>query len=203
METGNQTIASRLKMEPNQLDHALFEKIYLQSRDLWRDCKWIKQFISSPRLSQILFELTGIKPFRLGFDLILQEINPKFLSQSSYYEKLLQSQISFQNISSLKGLIAAFIICLQDQETKEEQLIDSKTLFPIKAGDVAVVNSETIIDFSTLFGHCSKRFYVVSYANFSSYYLYEPNDPHLHHLKKFGYSFNEKLNDRLHPIIYR
>jgi len=195
------TLADRLKISTTKLLNALPESLYLEGRDLWRDNDQLRQLVSSPRLGEIVSELIELKPLRLGFDQILQAANGSRIPKSSNYAKFLQVEVSLQSLSSVKGLVAGMLICLDNPS--EAIGVDETNIYPRQAGNVTVFNPESLINFSHLINHSNQRFYLIAYAQSSSYYIHEPNDPHLHALKKYGYAFNEKLTDKLNPIIYR
>ena len=198
----DQSLAEKLTISPDKLFNALPETIYLQGHDLWRVSEYLRQLISQPRVAQIVSDLLEFKPLRVGFDQVLQAASESRFPRSSHYAKFLQETVSLQSISSLKGLVGAMLICLNDpiENLNEKENTD---FFPNKAGNVTLLNPETPLDFSKLINSSKQRFYLITYAQSSSYYKHEPNDAHLHHLKMHGYSFNEKLTDRLNPIVYR
>ena len=43
---------------------------------------------------------------------------------------------------------------------------------------------------------------LIGYAQQMSLYIHQEKDPHLHDLKKLGYHFGDRLNDKLHPLIH-
>ncbi len=196
------TLAERLTISPSKLFNALPESLYLQGHDLWRNSEELRQLITLPRVVEVVSELIELKPLRLGYDQILQAANESRIPKNSHYAKFLYEAQSLQNACSIKGLVAALLICLDDPIEKTIET-DEVTFFPRQAGNVTLLSPEALLDFSRLINSSKQRFYLITYAQSSSYYMHEPNDAHLHHLKKYGYTFNEKLTDRLNPIVYR
>lgn len=205
-------LAERLEISVIKLSNALPETLFLQGHDLWRSNEQLRQFVSHVRLTEVVSELIEFKPLRLGYDQILTATNGSLLSKNSHYSNFLKNEIILQDICSIKGLVAGVLICLNDsvevhkkEELEEDEDIISEkvNIFPSCTGNITILNPETPLDFSNIIGNSKQRFYLITYAQSSSYYLHEPRDPHLHSLKKYGYSFHEKLTDKLNPIVYR
>jgi len=79
----------------------------------------------------------------------------------------------------------------------------SGTVFPAKPGNAIFFQPHLEFDLEKLLEQPNQRYYLIVYTQHLSLYYPQPGDPFGHVLKKRGYNFNDKLNDKLHPVIYR
>jgi hypothetical protein len=161
-------------------------------RDLWRSNPQIKKIVCSKRLLQLAFELIQKKPLRLAFDQLIME------ARKSSNEVQILEQGSFQDISCINNLQGLFILCIRDNESKE-----NAELFEFHAGDGVFITPDAPFPFDTLTPSPHKRYLIIAYGSNYSQYLFEERDPYCHFLKNLGYVFGDKLNDRLHPLLLR
>ncbi len=59
------------------------------------------------------------------------------------------------------------------------------------------------VDISELPLDPNKRYLLIGWAEEKAIYIMQPNDPHTHELKKRGYVFGDRLQEKWHPIINR
>lgn len=197
----DQTLAERLNIPVDKLFAASSDSTFMQGRDLWRSNETLRKLICLPRLGEIVAELVEVKPVRLGYDQFLPSLAPNKLTSPSSYTQFLQTDADLQSLSSIKGLIAGVLIGLNESKYKES--FEGIDIYPAAPGNMTIFNPETPFDFTALTCHPKQSYYLIAYTHASSYYLNQPNDPHNHALKKLGYIFNSKLNDKFHPLVYR
>lgn len=49
----------------------------------------------------------------------------------------------------------------------------------------------------------NERYFVIGWADEKAQYMLEPKDPHTHELKKLGYVFGDRLQEKWHPTLIR
>lgn len=179
-------LSKRLHLPVEQIRKGPVEKLLNVGYDLWRDDDTLKKGVSIPSLAQVAFELTQIKPIRLGFDRLL--MHDHFASYS---------QKNFNEMSCINGLSILLLICLTQGDA------ESDPIFPNNAGSGIYFSPSFPFDFSQLASHPNQRYFLIGYADYYSQYLFNENDPFGHQLKNIGYVFGDPLKDDLHPIVLR
>lgn len=203
----DQALALRTGVPSERWKHLTAEQLFLNGRDLWRSYEPLRQFICQPRFGQIASDLLDKKPLRLGFDQFLP-VRPPDPSSKSIYADFLSQQLSLEEVSCLSGVLCGLMIGLSGKrETSGEEIEvqekNEKDIFPREPGSVVFFQPQTIFNWQTIYQHIGQRFYLIVYTQALSHYLLQPRDPHTHALKQLGYVFNDKLLDRLNPIVYR
>jgi hypothetical protein len=198
----DQALCEKLKIPEDKIVSITSENGFQHGRDLWRAHESLCKLVCLPRVGEIVSELIELKPLRLGFDQYLPPIAVNNISRNPLYSKFLKNEQSLENMSCIKGLVAGLILCLTPPKEKIEAE-KAAGLFPEDAGNVIIFNPLVPFNFADLTAHANQRYYLVGYAQNSSYYYLQPNDPHTHHLKKYGYIYNDKLSDKFNPIVYR
>lgn len=198
----DKVLSERMKVPEDKIFAVTSESAFQNGRDLWRASESLRKLVCLPKIGEIVSELIELKPLRLGYDQYLPPISPNKILQSPSYNKFLEDQYDLENMSSIKGLVAGLIICLNS--AKEEATVEnSLDIFPNILGHLTIFNPQIPFNFASLSAHPFQRYYLMVYAQSSSYYYQQPNDPHTHNLKKYGYVYNDKLSDKLNPIVYR
>lgn len=205
----NQALALRLNTNSQDLSNLTSEQVFLASRDLWRESAELKQLICQPRLAQIASDLIDKKPLRLAYDQLFPDCR-KHMSFSNQgeqvYSHFLQQSASLEHVSSIRGILCGLILSLSDPITNgESNAIEGEgvDIFPAKSGHAIYFLPGTNLNLRKLVLHPSQRYYLIVYTQDSSFYLPQPNDPLTHSLKQYGYVINDKLKEKLHPMIYR
>ncbi len=210
----DQVLSEKLKVPEDKVVAVSSESAFQHGRDLWRSNEALRKLIFMPRIGEIVSELIELKPLRIGYDQYLPPIAASSISKSPLYHKFLGDEQNLENMSSIKGVVAGLIICLtstkEEVEENKEVEVNKQVevnnqidIFPNLPGHVIVINPTVSFNFSNLPTHPNQRYYLIVYVQNSSYYYLQPNDPHTHHLKKYGYVFNDKLSDKLNPVVYR
>ncbi|MBA2368126.1 MAG: hypothetical protein H0V82_03775 [Candidatus Protochlamydia sp.] len=208
----DEALSNRLGKQQENLKLQLSEALYLEGRDLWRSNKQLHKLVTQPRFAEIASELIEKKPLRLGYTQFFPS-NFEVQFDRDYkgiYRHFIQQTIDLQSVSCLENVACGLMICLGKpgqakleagvKENEEEKGID---IFPWQPGQVVYFQPEVPVDWQKLSRHSGFRFFLIVYTETYSHYLLKPEDPHTHFLKHQGYIFNDKLVDRLHPIVYR
>lgn len=175
-------------------------ELITSGRDLWRHDEKIKKFITS--LAAISSELVLTKTVRLGYDQLLLPVpQSKLLPTPSVQPAFMEKTISLEEMSCLRGLSCGAMLCLKASDQMLEPSPDS--IFPIQAGNVTFFTADKEINFTELHRRQDAQFLLIAYTENIALYVMQENDPCLHDLKSRGYVFGDRLNDRLHPIVYR
>lgn len=207
----DRVLAERLKIRPQEVSYLPAEKLYMQGRDLWRASAILQKFAMNLRFVEIAVELVEKRMLRFGYDQFFLEPNQNGSSEepSQSYTRFLKEPLSLQACSYVHGVSCGLMVSLERKEnheiSEEEETISSEgmDIFPSKPGHVIYFQPNIPINWKNFYRHVGQSFYLIVYANNNAYYQLEPQDPHTHMLKRLGYVFNDKLNDRLHPIIFR
>ncbi len=204
----DQVLAERLNASPERLRLLPSEQLYLQGHDLWRSNSILRKLVTQTRFAEIASELIEKKPLRLGCDQLFPARHQQTqLSATApqVYTHFLEQTTTLEAVSCLQGVTCGLMLSLGGKETVPFEKIPSEgaDIFPSQPGHVIFFRPNIPIKWDSLYLHEGQRFYLIVYTQMSAHYQLQPQDPHTHALKRLGYVFNDKLNDRLHPIIYR
>lgn len=207
----DQVIAARLNVAPEKLGALAAEKIYLQGHDVWRSHPFLQKIATQTRLAEIGAGLIEKKILRLGYDQFFLGPPKKshVLDNRSLFYQFLEKTTSLETVSCLQGVTCGLVFALGGNENvfPEEKPSSFEThgmeIFPSQAGHAIFFQSHLPIHWSRLFELQGQRFYLIVYTNPTAHYQLQPEDPHTHALKRLGYIINDKLNDKLNPIVYR
>lgn len=178
-----------------KLTHATSEEIFRAGRDLFRINPLVKKEISHHRLTALLFDLIQEKPLRLGFDQLFPA------SHKDIYTKLYPNKLPFKNLSCVNNLLCLQLVCISGEGP--EPNFPEGDPFPSKPGNGVYFLPDYEIDFEKLSYRKNQTFLLIGYTGLHSQYLFVPEDPQCHTLKKIGFVFGDNLNDNLHPVILR
>jgi hypothetical protein len=203
----DQVLAERLKISSDRLGLLSSEKFFLEGRDLWRSNQTLRKLAVQPRFVEISSDLIEKKPLRLGYDQLLPGyIKSEFLAPAQQvYSHFLEQTANLEDVSCLKGVVCGLILALGGKQERVPEKISSDgiNIFPSQPGRVIFFKPNLLVNWNDLYNHAGQRFYMIVYTQAFAYYQLQPKDPHTHSLKRIGYVFNDKLNDKLNPIVYR
>lgn len=201
----NQALASRMGIRPEKWHHVSAEQAFLHGRDLWRSSDELRKWTCQPRFAEIAAELVEKKPIRLGYDQLFPALYPtQSMVKQAVYTPFIHQSTHLETISCLKGLVCGLMFCLSSPETSAApQLPEGIDIFPRQPGYATFIHPHVLFNFHHLFQHLGQRFYLIVYTQALAHYYFQPQDPHTHQLKHLGYIFNDKLSDKLNPIVYR
>lgn len=198
-------LLERFHIAKEKLRFTSADALYLQGRDVWRSSPPLQKLATQMRFAEIASELIEKRPLRLGYDQFIPA--PTLMQEKAQepYALFLKKTADLATVSCLKGVSCGLIWALDDLETSDEHasLSEGIDIFPKKRGNAIYFKPDVPVNWSALYAHHGQRFYMIVYAFLRSLYILQPEDPHTHYLKRLGYIFNDKLNDRLHPIVLR
>ncbi len=203
----DQVLAERLKASSERLRLLPSEKFYLQGHDVWRSNPILQKLATQTRFAEIATELIEKKPLRLGYDqffLAHQQVSYVQEAPSPYFH-FLEQITSLEEVSCVRGVACGLLLALGGKERVPLEKIVSEGIdvFPNQPGNVIFFQPNVLVNWGRLYAQPGKRFYMIVYASASAYYQLQPKDPHTHAFKRIGYVFNDKLTDKLNPIVYR
>lgn len=203
----DQALAERLNTPPEKLRQLSSDKLYLQSRDLWRVNTSLRKFAIQARFAEIASELIEKKPLRLGYDQLIPVRYPTKLSEQVHhvYTHFIEQTVDLATISCVQEVLCGLIIALGGSKVEEaaDKETEGVSVFPHQPGNVIYFQPNLPVNWQNLYTYPGQRFYLIVYTHLRANYYLQPQDPHTHALKHLGYVFNDKLNDYLHPIVYR
>lgn len=206
-EMVDQTLAARLKKRKEDLQKASPEVVFTEGRDLWRAAPELQELIAQPRLGQLIYELFGKKPIRLGYDQLLPPpalISDMQIGARTSYTQFIQKTMTLEETCCLSSLLCGMLIGLTpSSEPVEAETVKSVDVLPHAFGNVTFFRPNTPIDLKKLMEYPGQQFYLVVYTQSASYIQFLPQDPHAQTFKQYGYVYNDHLSDKLNPIIYR
>lgn len=172
------------------VEKASSAEIFMKGHDLIREI-----LRTQAKLADIAADLMQTRIIRLGYTQYLPSPPAHLdkLDQAHPYFHLLQKrEATLESVSSIQGLLCGVMICLQDGDSKS-------SVFPSRAGNVVYFNPTVLLDYSLGKG----EYFLIVYVREHALYIYNSEDPHTNHLKKWGYTFAEPLNNKYHPIVKR
>lgn len=183
-------VARRLRISREKLSGKPAPEIYQAGYDLWRESDTLKKIIHKYALASIASELLQTIPLRMGFD--------QFFCMTKCTVSPYDVPSSLQDISCLSPLAGGLLLPLVD-------LAVPPTFFPLplKAGSGLFISPSFSLPWPQLFSTPGLNFLLIAFAPDKTSYRAGSHDPHAVALKKLGYVFNDHLNDKLHPILFR
>lgn len=179
------------------------DELFMAGHDVWRTDPVVAKIVTDVNYAEIAGELTSSRLLRLGYDQWFPSnpVEPRKSSEKSAYYKMLSKTVSLRNVCCLQGVRCGLMLCLSDSNVTSD--IPYEGVFSHIAGNGVFIAPERGIDFSTLLHRPGQQFLLIVYTEKTALYTMQEGDPHVHELKRLGYVFGDRLNDRLNPIIYR
>lgn len=201
----DRVLADRLEVSPEKLKTVPSEQLFLKGHDLWRESPKLSKCTLLPRFAEIATELIEKKPLRLGYDQLFPPLDSINNFQPSLYSAFLNQEAPLESICCLTGLACGLIFALGESSSVEEDKVkeEANAVFPRTKGHAVFFLPSLTIRWDAIPLEPGQRYYLIVYTYQLSRYSLQPADPHTHWLKQLGYVFNDKLKDRLHPIVYR
>lgn len=161
----------------------------LHGFDLALSSESVRKEVFSQKLAKAAFELVRKKPLRYAFDWVWKIPG---LSLSSPLE----------SISSVTPVVMSVLIALEAQAdvTLPASIPFEYTSFPQGKGSVAFIAPKTVVTTSSVM---RGKYLVVAYSSAVPIYRLQPQDPHTHFLKQYGYVFGDRLKETTHPVLFR
>ena len=205
--TINKILADRLHKPLEKLGQLTSEQVFLQGRDLWRSNPSLFQ-LTKLRFAEIASELIDKKPLRLGYDQFFPSPDQAQPAKGTphAYSHFIGNTASLEAVSCLQGIVCALMLALgpeNNPSSGEATAAEGINVFSATPGNAIFFLPHFPVNWGNLHAYPSQRFYLIVYTQAMAYYQLQPKDPHTHSLKHLGYIFNDQLNDKLNPIVYR
>lgn len=103
------------------------------------------------------------------------------------FDQLITLPLPFHNLSQdacINGLVCGLVLSL-------------------KPGDATGILFLPTLDLSLLPLQADENYLLIVWADRGAQYLFQPKDPYTHTLKKLGYVFGDKLQDKWHSVVVR
>lgn len=199
-ESIGQALAEKLKVTPSEIKKQNSEKLFSAGRDLWRVNEQLRKSVLNPQLAEIASLLVNTHPLRYGYDQYLQGVHSHQPSQlENSYASFLHEPRTLLQTSCVTDIACGLMICL----SSSMESTTSDGVFSFMPGSGIYFSPEYPINYPALETLLGGRYLLICYVHSGSQYYLEENDPHTHELKHLGYVFGDRLNDKLHPIVWR
>ncbi len=207
-QTIDKILVDRLHKPLEKLGQLSSEQLFQQGRDLWRSNPSLVQLTKQTRFAEIASELIEKKPLRLGYDQFFPSPAQAQPTKGTphVYAQFIANTTSLEAVSCLQGIVCALMLALGPESNPlSDETIPAEgiNVFSATPGNAIFFLPHFPVNWSYLQAFPSQRFYLIVYTQAMAYYLLQPKDPHAHALKHLGYIFNDQLNDKLNPIVYR
>ena len=202
-----QVITTRLRHADQSLSHADLADLFLAGRDSWRESQEIKKIVLRSRLAEIASELSKQQSLCIAYDQVLFGAPfPTTAKRKNLYPSLF-SPATLNASSCIQGIAAALILQLSPVESPPITADDSSNaLIPLPQNKGSGIFFEPTLPLSFAHLRAEKQQthqLLIVYSSKKSIYKREEQDPHTHTLKKFGYTFGDRLTQTTHPILTR
>lgn len=180
--------------------------LFQEGRDLWRSSSNLQKIVTKKQLAEIAAELLEQRSLRLGFDQYLPSLPiDRFVQNekcSDSYTTFLSKELTLNHVSCIQGTLCGLAICLKAPENPPDH---SLSIFSPHRGSGIYFKADLPIDFKVLAGQDLRGadYLLITYAHPSSVYVFQPEDPQTHYLKKLDFVFGDKLSDKTHPTLIR
>ena len=202
-------LAKRLPITKRKIQESC-EMMFAEGFDLWRADSLLQKIATQMRFCELAASLIEKKILRLAYDQLLpfyqeNQILEKKQTNGNYFNFTSHTR-SLEEISCVNRLACALMLSLNDLDlnlTTQDEPVAGIDVFPRKAGNVIFFRPNIPIHWNYLHERQGERFLLIVYAEQTAYYQLQEQDPHTHAFKRLGYVFNDKLSDKLHPIVFR
>jgi hypothetical protein len=146
-----------------------------------------RRVICSQKLGGAAFAFVRKKPLRYGFD----RLWPTFPPQDSHIDTL----------SPVSPTMIAVVIALETTTSTVSSAAEPFVLtsLPSEPGNALFISSKTTLRLPAT----NAQYLVIGYTSGKPLYCFQPQDPHTHSLKGYGYVFGDALKETTHPVVYR
>lgn len=209
-------LSERLNVSKTKLKHVSANDQFMAGFDLWRGNASLKKIILQKKLAEIAAELLEARALRIGYDQLIPPLSAAaLLTPDDPYRTWLSKKLTLQEISSIQGLMAGLIICIQapqvmDDTVNSETISKTKavgsqiaipSLFTTSLGNGVYFSPNVPLDFSDLAARKDYTYLLITYTKGTSVYYKNDNDPHTNFFRELGYNFGDRLSDRYHTLV--
>lgn len=116
----------------------------------------------------------------------LIQVKPLRLAFDQYFPSgaSFASDLTFAEISCIRGLLCGVLVHLSGEKAGNGIYIAPEYVFKNNPEDL-------------------NRYLLIAYSHSTSLFTLNENDSHVHSLRRFGYNFGDRLNDKKHPLIHQ
>lgn len=191
-------LAAKMQISHTQFGKQSSSDLYKAGYDLWRENEGLKKLIFIKWWAEIAGFLTRTRTVRLLADQLF--INPpKILSLDAAAKQqtplLIQETKPLKECFSFQGLIAGLLLCLEKPSPAAGDEI------PRQPGNGVFFAPDAPFPMGNYVNQGC--YLLILYGEAKSQYIHNSQDVHCHELKKYGYVFGDKLEERTHPTLYR
>lgn len=176
------------------------EELFAHGRDLWRGDTLLKKWITHPQFANIAGELCEKRKLRIGFDQYLP--TPTSFVMIPAIKNLyhyLEGKLSLIETSSLQGVVCGLILCLKAPSSKDSP----SKLFTEKEGSGIYFTADLPLDFTEIEKRIGGEYILIVYTEPNAVYIHQVKDPQSTTFKKLGYTYGDKLSDKLNPKVLK
>lgn len=185
----DKTLSKRLGMtRENLLKLSPFE-LYKASHDLSQTDDSLRKIICSKKFAEIVYEISGEKPIRFGYDQAFRVGENKSKERDLFTGSL-------KEISSLQGSLFGLMLTLRGSE-------ESSPPFSETPGNGVLLSADFPLCLDTLYKAKDQCYLLVVFTGKISVVLFKKDVPHPYAFKQLGYFSGDKLSDESHPILFR
>lgn len=167
--------------------------------DIWRGATSLKKIILSHSLAGIASELIEQKPLRFGYDKLFPAVTS--IPTRDSYAAFLQTTPTLEEMSCIQGVLCGAMLCLSNENGRMNEEISS-TIFSKNPGHAVFFAPGWALPLNEIYQNPGCSYLLLVYTKVNAVYFAQQGDPHLHHFKRLGYSFGDRLKEPFHPIVY-
>lgn len=176
------------------------ETRFLYGHDLWRAAPLLKRTVLDKKYAEAAASIIEAKQLRIGYDQFYNVPEDGKIGIGAY-STLLSSTPTLQEISSIQGVLCGLVLCIEEGKLPLGEELSS-SLFSLTAGHGVLFGPDLPIPFAELKKRPGYSYLMIVYTVSKAVFILQDSAPHQNEFKKLGYSFNDKLNDVLNPLVY-
>lgn len=170
-----------------------------EGHDLWRGSGQLKKIILGSGLAGIAGELIEQRPLRIGYDTLFPAVSKN--PGKNTYESFLKTHPALHEMSCIQGVLCGAMVCVSsDGEITAQE--SSTTIFSKTLGNAVFFSPDWPLPLDEIYQNPGFTYLLIVYVKVNAVYLSKQGDPHLHHFKRLGYNFGDRLKEPFHPVVY-
>lgn len=193
----DQVLAKRLETNAARMSLADPDALYLAGRDVWRESPVLQKLILQRPLAEMVADLVELRPLRLAFDQVYAHYPRE--EGVSIHKRLEWDPVCgpLEALAPFQGLACGLFLCLDCAADA------APSFFSRQPGNGICVGPDINLNISQLFRGGRQRYLLITYGKAVTLFVHQLKDPHMTTLRRLGYSFGDRLTDRLHPVVIR
>lgn len=194
-----QVLIQRTEVKSSVSTKAFDKDLFGVGYDLWRGDPWLKKTLLNHALAGIAGELIEQKPLRFGYDTFFPAVAGKL--EKNEYSIFLQSNPTLEEMSCIQGVLCGAMLCLSGNSDTIDQTLKT-TIFSTTPGNAVFFSTGWPLPLDEIYQNPGFTYLLIVYAKANAVYMAQKGAPHLHHFKRLGYNFGDRLKEPFHPIVY-